>query len=287
MSFFEKIAKIDRRIIFLMVSLAVIIPLIVPLGLPSKPNRYSLSLFQAVDRIPANNQPLLVSADYSPSMMPELHPMMLAIARHCFAKKIRLAVMSLDPTGAALAEDAVKKAASEYDVKYGQDYVLLGFKAGYSAVMMAIGQNLRQAYPTDSYGTPVDSLPMLRNVRNYADIPLTISLAGSDIIKTWIIYAGTRYRAKLGAGGTAVMTADYYPFLQSGQLVGMLNGMKGASEYEYLLEANNYSHAPKKAGRGMDAVSIVHLLLMAFIVIGNVGYLVSRRQAAKKAGGAS
>ena len=52
MSFFEKIAKIDRRIIFLMVSLAVIVPLIVPLGLPSKPNKYSLSLFQAVDKIP-------------------------------------------------------------------------------------------------------------------------------------------------------------------------------------------------------------------------------------------
>ncbi len=285
MSIWERMSKIDRRIIFLLVALAVIIPLIVPLGLPSKPSKYTQSLYDAVDRIPPNSQPLLISADYSPAMMPELHPMMMAIARHCFAKKIRLLVLSLDPTGISLAEDALKKTAAEYNAQYGTDYVLLGYKPGTAAVMLSIGENIRQAFPKDNYNTPLDSLPMMQNIRNYADIPLLISLAGSDIIKSWVIYAGGRYRARIGGGGTAVMTADYYPFLQSGQMVGLLNGMKGASEYEYLNEKNGYSSAPKKAGRGMDAVSIVHLLLMAFIVVGNIGYLALKKQSARAAGG--
>jgi hypothetical protein len=233
---------------------------------------------------------VLVSADYSPSMMPELQPMFMAIARHCFAKKIRLLVMSLDPTGISLAEDGLRRITHEIDstartgadsVIYGRDYAILGYKPGYSIVMMSIGENVRQAYPADMYNTPLDRLPMMANVRNYADIPLVVTLAGSDVMKTWVIYAGGRYRATVGGGGTAVMTADYYPFLQSGQMVGILNGMKGASEYEDLNEKHGYSHAPKKASRGMDAVAIVHLLLMAFIVIGNIGYFMAKKQAAR------
>ncbi|MBI4726126.1 hypothetical protein HY768_02690 [candidate division TA06 bacterium] len=284
MKFLEKLTKINRRVIFLLVALAVIIPLVVPLGLPVKPGKYSKKLYDVVDNIPPNNQPVLISADYSPSMMPELHPMFKAMVRHCFAKKIRVLVMTLDPTGAALAEDALNEISKEYPVEYGKDYVFLGFKSGYSAVMMAIGQNIRQAFPADAYGKPLDDFPMMAGVRNYADIPLVVSIAGSAIINSWVNYAGTRYHAKVGAGCTAVSTADYYPFLQAGQLVGLLNGMKGASEYEYLNQKNGYSTAPRVAGKGMDAVSIVHLLLMAFIILGNIGYLVTRHNQSKKQG---
>jgi len=282
MKFLEKLTKIDRRIIFLLVALAVIVPLVIPLGLPAKPGKYSKKLYDFVDKIPPNNQPLLISADYSPSMMPELHPMFKAIVRHCFAKRIRLLVMTLDPTGAALAEDALNEISKEYPVEYGKDYVFLGFKSGGSAVMMAIGQNIRQAFPTDAYNKPLDELPMMKGIRNYADIPLVIDIAGSAIINGWVNYAGTRYHAKVGAGCTAVSTADYYPFLQAGQLVGLLNGMKGASEYEHLNEKNGYSKAPKQASKGMDAVSIVHLMIMLFIVLGNIGYFVVRKKSSKK-----
>lgn len=280
--FLEKLAKIDRRIIFLLVTLAVIIPLIVPMGLPSKPSKYTQKLYDFVDAIPPNSQPVLIDASYSPSMMPELQPMLMAILRHCFAKKIRVMVMTLDPNGAALAEEALRVASGEYGAVNGRDYAFLGFKTGSSAVMMAIGENIRQAFPVDYYNKPISDLPMMADVRNYSDIPLVISLAGSAITQSWIIYAGTRYRANVAGGCTAVSTADYYPFLQSGQLVGLLNGMKGASEYEYLNEKNGYSQAAKVAGRGMDAVSIVHLLIMLFIVLGNIGYLVARHKTSKK-----
>jgi len=40
----------------------------------------------------------------------------------------------------------------------------------------------------------------------------------------------------VAVGVTAVMAADLYPYLQSGQLVGMLAGLKGAAEYEKLVD---------------------------------------------------
>ncbi len=282
MKFFERLSQIDRRWIFLLVALAVIVPLLARMGLPDKPGKYSLQLFQAIESIPPHSQPVLISADYSPSMMPELAPMFRALVRHCLARKVRLIVMTLDPTGAGLAEAALQKIAPEYGAVYGQDYVFLGYKVGYAIVIMSIGENLRQAYPTDAYGTPLDSLPMLADIRNYADIPLVVDIAGSAVINSWVIYAGARYKARVGAGCTAVSSADYYPFLQSGQMVGLLNGMKGASDYEYLNQVHGYSQAARVAGKGMDAVSIVHLLIMGFIVIGNIGYFVTKKKTANK-----
>jgi hypothetical protein len=284
MKILENLTKINRRYIFLMVAVAVIVPLIIPMNLPTLPGKYTIKLYDFIDKIPPQSQPVVIAADYSPSMMPELQPMLESLIRHCFAKKIRVIVLTLDPNGAALSEAALKKIAPEYDVKYGQDYAFLGFKPGAAIVMMSIGENFRQAFPADFYGTKLDSLPMMANVRNYADVPIVVSIAGSAITQSWIAYAGTRYHANVGSGCTAVSTADYYPFLQSGQLVGLLNGMKGASEYEYLNQKNGYSKAPRVAGKGMDAVSIVHLLLMAFIVLGNIGYLVTRHNQTKKQG---
>jgi hypothetical protein len=40
----------------------------------------------------------------------------------------------------------------------------------------------------------------------------------------------------VAVGVTAVMAADMYPYLQSGQLIGMLSGLKGAAEYEKLVD---------------------------------------------------
>ena len=276
MKFFELLTKIDRKVIFLLVALAVFIPLVLNLNLPNKPSKYSLQLYQAVEKVPPLSQPVLISADYSPAMMPELHPMLMAMLRHCFARKVRVMLMTLDPNGAGLVDEALKVVAPEYGAVYGRDYVFLGYKVGSAIVMMSIGENVRQAYPADAYGTPLDSLPMMAGIRNYADIPLVTCIAGSAVAQAWVIYAGARYRARVAAGLTAVSSADYYPLLQSGQMVGLLNGMKGATDYEYLNQQNGYSKAPRIAGKGMDAVSIVHLLLMGFIIIGNIGYLATK-----------
>jgi hypothetical protein len=280
----ENLTKINRRYIFLLVGLAVIIPLIFTMRLPIIPGKYTLKLYDFIEKIPPQSQPVLIAADYSPSMMPELQPMLEAVISHCFAKKIRVGILTLDPNGPALSEAALRKLAPLYGAEYGKDYVFFGFKPGTAIVMMSLGENFRQAFPTDYYGTCLDSLPMMADIRNYSDVPLVVSLAGSAITQSWIAYAGTRYHANVGAGCTAVSTADYYPYLQSGQLVGLLNGMKGASEYEYLNEKNGYSKTAQVAISGMNAVSIVHLLLMAFIIMGNVGYLVTRHNQRKKQG---
>jgi len=63
---------------------------------------------------------------------------------------------------------------------------------------------------------------------------------------------------------------QFVPFVQSGQLDGLLAGLRGAAEYELLLQA------PGRALAMMDAQSMGHLLIIAFILIGNAAYLVTK-----------
>jgi len=281
MSWAEKVLSIDRRWIFLAIGIAVTIPFFLPLGLPVVVTPPVQSLYDAVEELEPNSAPLLLSIDYAPATLPELEPMSMAILRHCFRNDVNVVVMTLHPAGYGLAERALLAAAEEHDQVYGEDYAFLGFQPGTSAVILGMGINIRNVFPADAYGVPLDEIPIMQGVRNYDDIPLVISLAGWSAAEAWVYYAYQPYRQRVGAGVTAVMATDFYPYLNAGQLEGLLGGMRGAAEYEELIET------PDQGARGMDSQSVIHLLIIVLILVGNIAYFVSRKKKASTAGAAS
>jgi hypothetical protein len=62
------------------------------------------------------------------------------------------------------------------------------------------------------------------------------------------------------------------PFVQAGQVKGLLQGLRGAAEYELL------SGSAGIAAAGMDAQSLGHLLIIGSILVGNVAYFMSKKQ---------
>ena len=74
-------------------------------------------------------------------------------------------------------------------------------------------------------------------------------------------------------------------------MLGLLGGLKGASEYEKLLTDRYPDLRPgyERAGvytatRGMDVQSIVHVIIIAFIALGNAIYFLGRRSGGAAAG---
>ena len=69
------------------------------------------------------------------------------------------------------------------------------------------------------------------------------------------------------------------PFYLTGQIYGILNGLAGAGEYEFLLSIDyGYTYAQ---GPSLDAQSVGHVLILLFIIIGNIGYLLTRSKGGK------
>ncbi|MBD3235895.1 MAG: hypothetical protein GF330_04265 [Candidatus Eisenbacteria bacterium] len=268
----ELLTNVDRRIIFLVIALAVALPLLFPLNLPVRPSREATAYFEALEALDPGDV-IIFSFDYEPDTMAELDPMSLATLRHAFRKDLRVIALTNYPGGPGIALRNLEQAATEYGKQPGTDYVFLGYNPDYSATMLRMGESIQATFPTDHSQTPTAEIPLLQEANSYADIPLLVTVTASALAEYWIIWAGGKYGQKIITGNTAIQAVLIYPYYQTGQLAGFLGGLKGAAEYEKLLEL------PGTGILGMDAQSMAHLLIVLFILLGNVGFFLQRRAA--------
>jgi hypothetical protein len=261
-----------RRIIYLVVLIAVALPIIFPLNLPVFVTPEARGVFDQIERLPAGSA-ILVVVDYEPSSSPEVDPMTVAILRHCFRKNLRVIVCTIwVSSGAGVAEHWLDYVAKEYKKVRGVDYVNLGYKTGSYAVVIGLGENLQNTFPTDYNGTSTANLEVLKGVHSLKDIPYMVCIHDDSSIFTWITYGYERYGIKIGSGCTAVMAVGNYAALDAKQLTGIIGGLKGASEYENLLGYRG------PGANGMDSQSVIHIFIIGLIIFGNVIYFVSRRK---------
>ena len=272
MAFYEKLMNLDRRYIYLTMALAVAVPLFVPFQVPIYTTSEVKSVYAFVEGLKPEDR-LLIAIDYDPNAMAELHPMAMTICRQCFAKGIKLFFVTLSQNAPGMAEQLVSKLSKEFDKKNGVDYVYLGYKPYPGLVILSMGQNFRISFPMDYYGTMVDSMPIMQGVRNYDDMKAIIAFEAGWVADSWIQNANGRYKAEVALGVTGVMAADYYPYIQSKQIFGLLGGLKGAAEYEILAKSKE-----RIASGGMKVQTITHIVVILFIIIGNVGFFMSRRK---------
>jgi hypothetical protein len=259
---------LDRRLIFVLIALATALPLLFPVNLPISASPRVRAAFETVDRQPPGTY-VLMSLDYEPDIMAELQPMSIAVLRHCFRKGLKPVVLTLYPAGPGLIERALHIAAAAEGKRRNEDYVFLGYKSGSQSVILGLGESIRTMFPNDFWGTPLDRIPLMKGRNSYADFPLVINLAGSAIADYYIRIAATRYRRPMVLGSTAVMATDYYPYLSSRQILGLIGGMKGAAEYEQLMGIFG------DARRGMDAQSLVHVAVVILVILGNLALFAS------------
>lgn len=279
-SFWHRILGIDRRWIFLLVGIGTTLPLLFPVNLPVAASPRVKAAYQAVEDVPEGSL-VLVSLDYEPDIMAELQPMAIAVLRHCFRRHLKPVILTLYPAGPGLIERALEiSSAAEGGRTRNEDYVFLGYKSGNQAVILGLGENIRGLFPRDFYGTSTDSIPLMRRVNSFTDFPLLVNLSGSSIADYYIRIGASRYHRPMILGSTAVMASDYYPYLSSGQIKGLIGGMKGAAEYERLVGIVG------DARHGMDAQSLVHVIVVLLVLLGNVALFATGGPKPRIGGGA-
>ena len=136
-------SDLDRRWVFLLMFLAVAVPLLVGVSFPEYPSPMVHDVFAAIEDLPDGSK-ILLAYDYDPGSKGELDPMAAAFTRHCAEKGHKLFLMTLWPFGPPLVQQAIDKLTREYpDYEYGTDYVNLGFKFGQEVVIKKYPQTGR------------------------------------------------------------------------------------------------------------------------------------------------
>ena len=291
MGVFEKLMKLDRRWVFLFLIVVCVVTYYIDYDVPILPEDESRKIYDFIDSLPPGDI-VFVAIDYDPNSMAELHPMTYAIVEDCWRRDLKVIITALSQNGPGMADQVIRDISDsmavdrtyngvEYkgrEIVNGIDYTFLGFKPYYALVILGMGQDFRLPFPTDYYGTPIDSLPMMQGVINYDNIACVISLSSGTISDGWISYGQGRFGFPMFFGLTGVMTAQYYPYYGSGQLRGLMGGMLGAAQYE------SYADNP---GRAMDAMKVqlpAHLVIIFFIIMGNIGYFASKNKKFEEVG---
>lgn len=252
-----------RRVIFALLAVVVIVVMLIKPRLPIVATDQTRTVFDRIEALDSGAV-VMISFDHEASSLPEVGPIGAAIADHCFRRGIAVVGLALFSEGNAVGYDLLTRRAAQFRRVYGADWIYLGFRPQYTAAILGMGESIAEVFSTDYNGVAISDLPLAQRVRNYDDIALVVSVADGSMPTYWVEYAANRYGETVIAALSAVMVTSFTPYLESGQIAGILTGLKGAAEYEQLLGA------PAAGTRGMAAQSAAHVLIAVLVLWGNI-----------------
>ena len=294
--FIKILETLDRRWIFLAMAIAVAGPIIY-IGvtgktLPEKSTPAASAVYNAIEALPAGSS-VLLSFDFDPASSGELTPMATSLVHQCAARGLKMIFIALWPLGPQMIDETIKKVirADYPNLIEDVDYVNLGFQSGNESVMKVMLTDFAKAFPISASGSAVSTIPALRGIARVGDFPLIITIsAGYPGAKEWIQYvvSASGGKVKMVTGCTGVQTPQLYAYYPV-QLTGMLGAIKGAAEYESLVNASlapegesaavpaKYLEAQRRMGPQLGA----HLLMVSLIILGNIAFFAQRREKAR------
>lgn len=276
----EKISKLDRRIIFIFITIALISALLIPVDLPIKISPPVKQVYDTIENIPEGSK-VLFSFDYGPSTAPEVGGASEAVLRHLFKRKIKVVAITLWDEGEPIGDEVMRRISKEMGKEEEVDWVYLGYKFGGptgSGVIEPMGTDFTRVFPVTRAvpgkpSKPISEVPLLKEVKNYDDFKAIVTFsAGVPGIKEYVQMANSRYKITVTGGSSKVTAPELSPLLNSGQLSGLAAGVIGGAEYEKLMGYKGISH------KYAFAQSVVHVIIISFILLGNIMFFLSKKK---------
>ncbi|HEY3316256.1 MAG TPA: hypothetical protein VGL40_13390 [Bacillota bacterium] len=269
----ERLQSIDRRWIYLLLALVVVIALLNPIGLPVKVGNTTRTMFEAVDALPPGSV-IWIGMDFNVSSKAEQFPMVSVLLDHAFQKNLKVVGFAMWPNGGQIFKQLVEPVAKKYKKVEGTDFLNIGYKPGNGVALRAMVTDVNNgAAGVDHNGKPITSSPLGQQVKRltaqYVNFVVDIA-AGDPGTVDYLNFVATPEKIPMATAVVNVSVPQEMPYVQSGQYKGLMGGLRGAAEYEILAKAVG------KAAAGMDSQSLAAVLITLFIVVGNVGYLATR-----------
>lgn len=169
--------------------------------------------------------------------------------------------------------DIFTKGAEKHHKQAGIDYVILPFKTGGGvAVLLPMSEDIFSVFPKDYKDNNTRDMPVFKGIKSLKDMKYAMCISAGNAVDQWVVFGKEKGKMPLGAGCTGVMATDYYHFLQSGQMLGLMGGLSAAAQYETLIKQKG------TATESMKPQTVVHAVIIILIIIGNIMYLVGRQK---------
>lgn len=275
MSIWQKMTAIPREVIMALVLLAIIVPAMNPLGLPLMVGSMSEAWYDTIDSLPADSV-ILFDIGYGSGGYPSLGPGNIAAFHQMFEKDLKIVIMATSLEGTLMYPLIMDSVLPEqnYGAVYGEDYVFIGYIAGGQTAMAGVLGDLQSLVTNDYQGNAISTFSLMDNVGGADDFALVayVTTAG-ETAEGWVYQASSQYNVVVLGGCLSMMTTSIKPYYDSGQIAGIMDGIKGAADLEFL------TGHPGDAIVSSDILTFTQSLVLIFIIVGNVSWYMTRKEA--------
>lgn len=273
---FRYLAEYDRRLIYLVIFFIVTVTLVMPMGMPISVSPDTREYYKVIDAL-TEDDIVMVVLDTEFSGYMEIQSGIIASMRVMVERGAKMVVTVSHPEATGIPElvfNAIKDTMSRNDYTYGDDYLVLGYIYPNEASVAAAAQDWQAVIRQDWQGRPTSGT-FLDAIHDWSDWSL-ISVYTTGIQSGSLInHFGLRGTPMI-VNCIGVMISSQKPYVSTGIYRALLQSMRGGAELEHL------TGAPGPGLTAMDAFTLGHYMLIAFIIIGNIGYFgyVRRRRRA-------
>jgi hypothetical protein len=296
LEYVQRAQLVDRRIVYAALAIVLTVPFLVEYTLPIYPDTYTRRFFSTIEQIAADpverERVVLVLSQWGPGSDGENGPQLQVLFRHLLRERLKFILLSTadDPVGLALAELRLQWAMEDEQRRaqrlgepmpewvYGTDYMNFGFQPSpiFEPIARPVVLETRALYRQDYvYKKPLtdENFPLLRSFHGVEDIALFMIVSHTDEAKA---VCGIVQRQvpdlKVAEATMGIVANDLYPYVKSGQLSGLMNSARAATEYLYLLDPADTTTSPND-----NSMSLGKMLLLVMVLLGNVALLITRR----------
>lgn len=276
MSIVKYFDSYDSRIVYLLLFLVVTIPLLSPMGLPISVSPSTVVYYDVINALGPDDLVLVVlDTEFSGYM--EIQSGIIASMRVMVERDAKMCVAVSHPEATGIPDlvfAAIKNTVEEHDYTYGEDYVILGYVFPNEAAVASAAQDWQGVIHKDFYGQSTEGT-FLDQIHDWSDWTLISDYTTGIQSGSLINHFGLRGTPMI-VNCIGVMISTQMPYLSTGIYQALLQSMRGGAELEYL------TGHPGPGMTAMDAFTLGHYLLIALIIIGNIGYFGTRENSRRK-----
>jgi len=265
----ETLLNLDRRYLQIILAIVIAIPYFVAIDLPISIPPETEQGFKFLESLPEGSV-IVISYDSSSAGMAEVHPQCVAMLQYGIKRNFKFVCITLWPEGVQLIEWALNDVKAWSKMEYGVDFVNLGYLPGYDTGVAALSKDVHALIKEDYYGNKIEDLPMMSDIKSANDFALIYDVCVGSGLTSWIWFAQSIYGTPVYAAVSAWAAPTSLPYLSSGQIIGLNNGLGGAAAFEKLVGVRGFGQG------GMTSLSFAHIWTVLAIIIGNIVYFATK-----------
>jgi hypothetical protein len=269
-----KIRDLHQKYIYVICIIVALISVLSGLTIvPPVPPHVQL-IYDAVEDLP-EDAIVVMSADNNAGYYARHYGGQVAILRHLLTKSAKIYMVGLGYEDGPLILSKVIEWTDE-DIKannkvYGEDYVHLGYVAGFESAYAAFCRDVKAVIKQDYYGTPIEEIPMMADFNDASQIDLWIQV-GNPLFMPAIRQFAIAFDKgdKLVAIGFEGGLSTFMVQMQAGNLLSGVQGSQDGVVYEALVNRPFISTAQYVGG------NLLMFVAMAAIIVGNLAFYMAR-----------